>query len=269
MQDASKDTPCMRRGCLWGNEVKRVVKPMRDAFSQRTDRFRLLEQGIRRCGWGCGVHLLEVGCATGEAAAYVAEQFGPRVTGVDTDPAAIRTANQAASGLCGFLCADACALPFQDACFDGLYCEAAFAPLAEKERAVAEYARVLRPGALVLMNDFAIRFDDSDLQRTGVADIPCFQGVRTMAAYREIFERYGFMPVCAEEDAPEFIRIVLRMSRIYGVAPSELGGFLLETFSCPAGAEAKQADRLEFFSKARLTYCQMLFQKGGGIHGGG
>ena len=235
-----------------------MAKPMRDAFAERTNRFRLLNDGIHRVEWNRSDRILEIGCSTGEAAAYVSEQIGASVTGVDFDASAITAATELYGGeRCSFVCANAGDLPFDRASFDGIYCEAAFAPLEEKERAAAEYARVLKNGTLLLMNDFVIQFETSETERNEVDGIPCFRGVQTMKTYQSLFQKFGFTLIYEREEYPELIRIVLRMSQIYGVAPSELGGYLLRKFSSAEGEKAGT----EFFSNARMTYCQMIFKR--------
>lgn len=237
-----------------------MVKAMRDAFAERADRFRLLDEGVKRIRWKQDIRLLEIGCATGEAAAHMAHAHHAVVTGVDVDAAAIHAATERyGSGRCSFVCADAGELPFDAASFDGMYCEASFAPLDGKERAAAEYARVLKPGARLLMNDFAIRFETPEMERTGVDGIPCFKGVQTMAAYQSLFRDYGFELLHQQEDHPELLRIALRMSQIYGVKAAELGAYLVRQFA--PGGESGQGDA--FFSKARMTYCQMIFKRNG------
>lgn len=237
-----------------------MTRPMRDVFAERAERFRLLDAGFQKTGWGRGDHLLEMGCAAGEAGAYVSARYGVTVTGVDCDAAAVETArSRYENESCTFVQGDAGALPFERGSFDGLYCEAAFAPLDEKEQAAAEYARVLKPGAYLLMNDFAIQFEPSEARRADVAGIPCFRGVQTMKTYGQLFQKYGLEPVYEKEDYPELIRIALRMSRLYAIEPSELGAYLTRQFGGDVGDGGTA-----FFSQARMTYCQMLFRKGEG-----
>jgi SAM-dependent methyltransferase len=50
----------------------------------------------------------------------------------------------------GFACADACSLPFPDASFDSTFCVAVLQHINDSSKAVAEMARVTRPGGRVL-----------------------------------------------------------------------------------------------------------------------
>lgn len=231
---------------------------LREFFGARENRFRLLDQGAARAGWVRGERILEIGCAAGEAARHLAECLEVEVTGVDLDAAAVEAARglRPGRGRCVFLRADAGALPFAPASFDGAYSEAALSPLEDQERAAAEYARVLRPGALLVVNDFALRREASPRERAEVAEIPCLRGVGTVERYCALFRDQGFLPLERREVYGELLGAALQLSRGYGAPPRELGRFLARRF-CGAEGDGVPA----FFAGARMTYCQLLFRR--------
>ena len=127
------------------------------AFQNRPGRFRLLKKGIERTGWkSSSVRLLEAGCSVGDAAAMLSVEMGFDVTAFDHEPALVSEAIRihGTGSRLHFDAADASALPYPEASFEGLYSEAAFSPMIDKSGALAEYRRVLKPGSLVLINDF-------------------------------------------------------------------------------------------------------------------
>lgn len=89
-----------------------------------------------------GRSILDVGCGRGYIGDFVREQGG-EYTGTDfvVSRAGMRLA-----------LADAAALPFPDASFDGLFCIDAFEHIPEPERATREFRRVLRPGGFVFLS---------------------------------------------------------------------------------------------------------------------
>lgn len=118
--------------------------------------------------------VLDVACGQGTSAAHLARTFGCRVIGVDlsaqtiarargnltpaTGVAGARTAPEAtrASGtaaLVEFHIGDGENLPIPDASVDAVICECAFCTFPSKDRAAAEFARVLRPGGVVGLSD--------------------------------------------------------------------------------------------------------------------
>ncbi len=225
-------------------------------FAGRENRFRLLDAGVAAAGWQRGEILLETGCSTGDAAAHLARR-GFTVTAVDleADRIAAAAAVYGDKSGCVFLRADACALPFESESFDGVYSEAAFSVIADKSAAIGEYRRCLKVGGRVLINDFATKNAVADGERGSVRAVPCFAGAHTMSEYEEIFSHGGFTMMSRREELFEFASILTRLSREIGVNIHELGGHLTERF----GGGRMEGER--FFEKAKLTFCQMIFQK--------
>lgn len=234
-----------------------MTMTLAEAFAERPGRFALLDAGVRAAGWGGKpLHLLEVGCAEGDGAARLVGMEPVRVTAVDINPALIARASEKHAGAgpaCVFVCADAGRLPFEDGSFDGAYSEAAFSPAEDKAAVVSEYARVLRPGGRVLLNDYALRGEPEEALRGCGREIPCLWGVRSSADYRHIFEAAGFSLLSETEEYGELVKLVLWLNRAYGP-----GGYLelvRKTWGRP------EQDVSAFFRQAKMTYCQMVFER--------
>ena len=102
--------------------------------------------------------MLEVGCASGRTACYLAKTYGCRVTGVDLLPAMVDRANERAGrdgvrNLVDFRVGDAQALPFEYAQFDVVIGEFITGLVEDKLQAVREYLRVTRPGGVIGLNE--------------------------------------------------------------------------------------------------------------------
>lgn len=226
---------------------------LRDAFIRRDNRFELLDGGIQRAEWhGKRLKLLEIGCADGAAAAHLKETEDFVLYAVDIDASAVLAAD-AEHPDCRFLCADACALPFPDGSFDGLFSEAAFAVIQDKDKAALEYARVLRPGGRFLMNDFFLRANVTTTARSQ-SGVPLFDGVRSLDDYRNILGQAGMRCVYCREEYLAFLQIGNSLSRSYGIAKNQVGSFIRETF----GSDPFVGD---FFLQKRLSYAQIIFEK--------
>jgi arsenite methyltransferase len=109
-------------------------------------------------------HLLDVACGPGASALMLAQVYKCRVTGVDVDASAIRAARQEARryrlhGLVNFIEADAARLPFASSQFDAALCECASNLLENRQAALLEMARVLRPGGYLALTDVTFRPD--------------------------------------------------------------------------------------------------------------
>jgi len=97
-----------------------------------------------------GLTLLNAGCGTG-GFNVAAERAGAIAWGVDVDPEAVAIA-RARLGRARALRAPAEALPFRDATFDVVYCFSTLEHVADAGRALAEMARVLRPGGALYLH---------------------------------------------------------------------------------------------------------------------
>lgn len=103
----------------------------------------------RAAGLRPGRRVIEIGCATGYTALELASLSGCDVTGIDLNPQSVAEAQRRAvaehATTVRFEVADAGALPFDDASFDLIMCGNVTSLVSDRERAAAEYVRVLRP----------------------------------------------------------------------------------------------------------------------------
>ena len=102
-----------------------------------------------------GQRILDAGCGTGTAAVNLSRRRLPQVQlfGVDLlldRVTAAQTEVRSHNIRAGFACADICALPFADASFDSAFCVAVLQHIGDVPQAVAELARVTRPGGRVV-----------------------------------------------------------------------------------------------------------------------
>ncbi|MBN1180208.1 MAG: class I SAM-dependent methyltransferase [Anaerolineae bacterium] len=110
------------------------------------------------CHIGKDTAVLDVGCGAGATACYLARTTGCRVVGVDLREPMVALSDERAGklgvrDLVEFRVADAQALPFDDATFDVILCESVATFIEDKKRVIDEYARVVRPGGYVGLNE--------------------------------------------------------------------------------------------------------------------
>jgi SAM-dependent methyltransferase len=97
-----------------------------------------------------GDHVLDVACGTGVVARTAAERTGPagRVVGLDLNEAMLTVAREVRPDL-EWRQGDAARLPFPDGSFDVALCQSGLMFVPDPAAAVAELARVVRPGGRV------------------------------------------------------------------------------------------------------------------------
>ena len=103
-------------------------------------------------------YVLDIGCATGKTACYIAKEYGCRVVGVDILERMVERANERAKregveDRVEFRVADAQDLPFEDNLFDVVIGEWITGLLDDRQRAVNGYLRVAKPGGYIGLNE--------------------------------------------------------------------------------------------------------------------
>lgn len=172
------------------------------AVLQREVETRLLE-GVDRIVDAPAV-VLDIGCGPGRASSMLRKRFKrAQVISLDIALPMLRQARKQGSWLrpASPVCADARMLPFPDASVDLLYSSLCLQWLDDAAQALAEFARVLRPGGLLLVATFgpdtllelrhAWSFADS---RTHVSDFP------PMAVLGDALMTQGFVDPVLDRD---------------------------------------------------------------------
>jgi SAM-dependent methyltransferase len=116
------------------------------------------EELIELCHLDKDKYVLDVGCASGKTACYIAKRYGCGVVGVDILEKMIDRSNERAKregveDRVSFRVANAQDLPFEDNLFDVVIGEFITGLLDDKRRGASEYLRVARSGGYVGLNE--------------------------------------------------------------------------------------------------------------------
>jgi SAM-dependent methyltransferase len=102
-------------------------------------------KAVRAVGLARGHDVLDVACGTGVLARYAAETVGSNVTGVDINPGMLGVARKQNPNVI-WQEGRAEALPFEDDAFDAVFCQFGLMFFEDREAALREMWRVLKPG---------------------------------------------------------------------------------------------------------------------------
>jgi ubiquinone/menaquinone biosynthesis C-methylase UbiE len=145
-----------------------------DEVQQLPDIGRTRTAAVDALRLSAGDAVLDVGCGTGDVAVGLLPLVHPggRVVGIDASAAMVAEARRRTEGRglpVEFEVADAQNLPFDDGTFDACRSERVLVHVPEAGRALAEMARVTRPGGRVTVVDIdadATLIDSADRQLT-------------------------------------------------------------------------------------------------------
>ncbi len=176
-----------------------------------------------------GDRLLDVASGAGDSALLAAREFGASVTGIEYGEQAVLGAIESArsEGLdlsVRFARGDAEDLALADDSFDAALCECSLCTFPDKESAVAELARVVRPGARVAISDVVIDPDHLPAELLGpMATIACVGSALSRPGYEELLTGAGLEVYAVEsrdadtERFTERIEERLRGARLLGL----------------------------------------------------
>jgi arsenite methyltransferase len=171
-----------------------------------------------------GTRVVDVACGTGTTARLLARELGAETVGVDLGVEAIERATRLAraAGLAGrarFVHGDAEALPLADASFDVALSECSLCTFPDKQRAIAELVRVLRPEGTVAIADVTATLDALPAElRTAAARIACVADARSEDGYTALLRAGGCETVAVERRDDDLLAMIDRIEARLRVA---------------------------------------------------
>ncbi|MFW9803893.1 MAG: class I SAM-dependent methyltransferase [Candidatus Thorarchaeota archaeon] len=166
---------------------------------------------VTLCEVDSSKRVLIAGCGTGYSACHIAQTVGCEVIGLDISEMLIALAQEKAESMglqdrVKFLVADAHDIPYEEDSFDALLTESV-ALFMDKERALKEFTRIVRPGGYVGLNEAfreeeisAIakeRVDEAERILSQNVGIPVT--IPTRSNWKDYFNAAGIQDILMEE----------------------------------------------------------------------
>ena len=149
----------------------------------------------------------DVACGDGATLRLLASR-GLLAVGVDVEAAAVRHAvARGAAAVVG----DAHAVPLATGAYDAVLCECAVSTFDDPVRAVAELARLVRPGGAVAVSDVVLRRDLAPAEV--VAAVDRLTTARTLPEYAALLEGAGLRVVRTEDRSADALALCRRLAR--------------------------------------------------------
>jgi arsenite methyltransferase len=178
------------------------------------------------CGIQKGARVVDVASGTGETACFLAERLDARVFGVELSEEMIRKARAktpATSLKIQFVNADASSLPLPTAQFDAAICECTLC-LLEKERALSEMVRVVRPGGCIGIHDLCWKAQAPDRLKRSLAKIEG-ENPETLEGWQRLFAQAGLIQIKAVEKSALMSKWMKESRKLLGLTGQVMLGF--------------------------------------------
>ncbi len=166
-------------------------------------------------GIAAGQRVLETACGVGGSARYLARTFAVDVVATNISKGQLATAAEWTEGSPAaeritYAFADFHALDHADAAFDVYWCQDSLLFSPDRPKALAEAARVLKPGGIIALSDLVV-VGTPDAAAAALLDEISEPGFWSMADYRNGLAAAGLTPVTDEDWSthvlPSFDRI--------------------------------------------------------------
>jgi len=173
--ESTKSQDCCESSCCQPSSAKNMEEAVKESYGKRwaslkptksTQRESLASMQsahdalLKELKPREGMKVLDIGSGSGETVLAIAEKVGKtgKAVGVDFSPEGIKLARENAKkrgleGTTEFHQANAVELPFLDNSFDAVLSECVVCLIQDKQKALNEKVRVLKPGGRVIMHD--------------------------------------------------------------------------------------------------------------------
>lgn len=165
----------------------------------------LTNRALELIPFAAGSMLLDCGCGVGATVARL-DDAGFCTLGIDVSPVLAAEAVRNVPGR--VLRAEAGRLPLETAAFDGVFCECVLSALPDAETALAEIARVLVPGGVLVVSDLYLRAGSPGCGGQGLG---CAAGAVPRDVAEDRLLRHGLAPILFEDHTRLLVDLSCRL----------------------------------------------------------
>ncbi|PLS02768.1 class I SAM-dependent methyltransferase [Neobacillus cucumis] len=159
--------------------------------------------------------ILDAGCGTGQTAAYLYQQYGAKVFGLEINPIMVEKAKKRFQTLqlpISLIQGSIEEIPFADETFDFILSESVLA-FVNKPKALKEFYRVLKKGGRLLANEMTINRPISHQEAAEIMNFYAVDSLLLEEGWKQLFKTAGFqnieihahnLPLSHGNQTPEF-----------------------------------------------------------------
>ena len=174
----------------------------------------LTARAVDYCAFAPGADLVDVGCGTGITVEFLRDTYGLNAIGVDPSAVILERGRQRNPDL-PLLQGSGEQLPLAAGTMDGIVVECALSVMADKQKALAEFNRILVPGGRLIVTDLYARAAAAN-GAMGLPPTSCLAGMTTREDWFSELEDRGFAIELWEDHTPKLTEFVIRMIMEHG-----------------------------------------------------
>jgi len=220
-------------GLLWEAVMSEQIHSGKDEVTDRM---------AAAVGLKPGMHVLDVCSALGAPARHIAKKYGVKVTGLDftkTMNAKAIERNKAAGldNLITIVDGTALDMPFKKETFDVVWGQEAWCYVTDKDRLVAEAARVLKPGGKMIFTDWVITGKPTEDELARLYESMAFPYMETLQGWADLMKKYGFKSIEVKDQTDEYAKCFDEYKKMVEVdlKPAIIKNFGPELFAFATG----------------------------------
>jgi len=182
----------------------------------------LTERAARYCNLAPGEQVLDVGCGTGTTAAFLEGRFGVLAVGIDFSTQLMTEARKGRPSL-PLVRGDGACLPFAPGRFAAVFCECVLSLLENRQAALTEFHRVLRPGGYLVVSDLYRCAGGATNTELWPDARGCLKGMMPRENLERLLDAAGF-GICLWEDQSEHLKALAAQLVWHGIRTQDLWG---------------------------------------------
>jgi SAM-dependent methyltransferase len=151
--------------------------------------------------------ILDAGCGTGQTAAYLYNQYGANITGVDINPLMLKKASDRFLSQqlpIQLIQASVEELPMDDEIFDLVLSESVLA-FVQKQKALSELFRVLKSGGRLIGNEMTLNYPINKEEEKEIKDFYGLDSLLCEEEWRNLLESAGFEDIEIKKEKKSLI----------------------------------------------------------------
>ncbi|MEG2213213.1 MAG: methyltransferase domain-containing protein [Clostridiales bacterium] len=203
---------------------------------RRPGGLEITETAITAAGLNPGDQILDLGCGSGDAVAFLIAKKGLAAQGIDSSQSLLAEGKSRFPNL-PLILGDVMDLPFADNQFDAMLAECVLSLISEKSVVLSQIRRCLKPTGRLLVSDVYFKQDDTIQEGLNLPFSTCLNGLQTQEKFTNILCQNGFILDQFTDYSNLYKNYIAQLIMTYGST-----GLFWQQFCGACTQRAKQAE---------------------------